>query len=636
MKFPSIESLANSFINTIKRFPFEVLFALAGTIAATIYINSTTEELFDTSLYTRVIMTANLGLLLSLAATLYAESTGSNKKWLLRFIVAMLAGCLIFIFNHQLHVTDTLRFFLLSLAFHLLVAFAAFTAKGGVQGFWQFNKTLFLRFLASVLYSGVLYLGLAAAISASKLLFNLNFHEKIYGILFFWIAGIFNTIFFLAAVPASTSELENDNTYPKGLKIFTQYVLIPLASVYVIILLAYEGKILVQWNLPKGLVSNLILGYAVFGILSILLIYPLRNQEENKWIKTYSRSFYFLLIPLLILLFLAIASRTIPYGITTPRYLLIVLALWLLFITIYFLLSRRQNIKIIPISLCVLALLSVYGPQSAFSVSQYSQRHILINIFKKYGAFKDGKFSSVNKVKMSKKDGQDALERVRYFIYESNINDLQPYIDKDIDKATDSIAKTKNRNLILAKNSYPVSLSEYEIKRKQMDWISKYLGLRKFDDNTNDNNISYIFGVKNEELLTVKGYDYILSFNRFNRTSDVDSVLYLKPGNIRLMQTANVDQVYTLYLNYDKLSFNVKSIADSLIEKENDFTKYKFMPSDNSFRSFTLPDSLLSFTRQTPHFKVTFKIKSLRLSYTDSYETTINEVDGSYLISVLK
>jgi len=127
-----------------------------------------------------------------------------------------------------------------------------------------------------------------------------------------------------------------------------------------------------------------------------------------------------------------------------------------------------------------------------------------------------------------------------------------------------------------------------------------------------------------------------LSFNRFNRTSDVDSVLYLKPGNIRLMQTANVDQVYTLYLNYDKLSFNVKSIADSLIEKENDFTKYKFMPSDNSFRSFTLPDSLLSFTRQTPHFKVTFKIKSLRLSYTDSYETTINEVDGSYLISVLK
>jgi hypothetical protein len=85
MKFPSIESLANSLVNTLKRFPFEVLFALAGTIAATIYINSNAQALIDTSIYTRVIMMANLGLLLSLAATLYAESKGSNKKWPLAF-----------------------------------------------------------------------------------------------------------------------------------------------------------------------------------------------------------------------------------------------------------------------------------------------------------------------------------------------------------------------------------------------------------------------------------------------------------------------------------------------------------------------------------------------------------------------
>src|SRR6185437_825577 len=162
--------------------------------------------------------------------------------------------------------------------------------------------------------------------------------------------------------------------------VFTQYVLIPLASVYVVILLAYEVKILIQWSLPKGLVSNLILRYAVFGILSILLIYPLRNQEENKWIKTYARSFYFLLIPLLALLFLAVFTRILPYGITAPRYFLIVLAGWLLFITFYFLLSQKQNIKVIPVSLCILALLSVYGPQSAFSVSRYSQMHLLTNI----------------------------------------------------------------------------------------------------------------------------------------------------------------------------------------------------------------------------------------------------------------
>jgi hypothetical protein len=138
-----------------------------------------------------------------------------------------------------------------------------------------------LRILTSVLYSGVLYLGLAAAIAATRFLFNLTFEYKIYSTLFVWIAGIYNTLYFLSGIPANTTGLQSEQSYPKGLKVFTQYVLIPLATVYLVILLAYEVKILFQWHLPKGYVSNLILGYAVFGLLAILLVYPLREQEEN-------------------------------------------------------------------------------------------------------------------------------------------------------------------------------------------------------------------------------------------------------------------------------------------------------------------------------------------------------------------
>ncbi len=32
MRFPSVKNLADSLINTVKRFPFECLFALTGTI----------------------------------------------------------------------------------------------------------------------------------------------------------------------------------------------------------------------------------------------------------------------------------------------------------------------------------------------------------------------------------------------------------------------------------------------------------------------------------------------------------------------------------------------------------------------------------------------------------------------------
>ena len=635
MKFPSLKNLGDSFESTARRFPFELLFAVAGTVAGILYINNDSGVQISESIYTRIMMTANLGLLLGLSATLFAESKGS-KKWLLKAVIAIVAGCLLFVFNRQLHTIDVLRFLLLSLTFHLLVAFAAFTAKGQVQGFWQFNKSLFLRFLTSGLYSGVLYLGLAAAIGASTLLFNLNIHDKTYATLFACIAGVFNTVFFLAGVPADTAGLESDDTYPKGLKVFTQYVLIPLASVYVIILLAYEVKILIQWNLPKGMVSNLILGYAVFGILSILLIYPLRNHEDNKWIKTYSRSFYFLLIPLIVLLFLAIASRILPYGVTEMRYFLIVLALWLVFITAYFLLSRKQNIKIIPISLCVVALLSVYGPQSAFSVSGYSQRHILVKIFKKYGAVKNGKLVPLSKVKMSEKDGKDAYDRVQYFTYNDNINGLQPCIDKNLGAVEDSIKKAIFSKLPPAARKNQAYFSDYEIRSAQMEWITGYLGLNKFSGYKDADNFYYNFTAKNKDLITVKGFDYMLGFN--NGVADDDNVYHLNADNIRVVQTADTNFVYTLYLNNDKVSFNVKAFADSLVLKENQLKEYKEVtgwPSDSD-GGFTLPDQLLTISKQTAHFKVVLKIQALQLHRINNSGTYVNSVEGWYLISVLK
>ena len=631
MKFPSIKNLADSAFNTVKRFPFEILFALAGTIAQTIHINR--ETYIEDSFYSKIIMTANVGLLLSLAATLYIESIGIQKKILVRFAISILAVSLFFIFNKQLRNIDYTRFFLLSLAFHLLVAFAAFTARGNIQGFWQFNKTLFLRFLSSVLYSGVLCLGLDTALAASKLLFNLHFDYKTYFILFTWIVGMFNTVFFLSGVPSNISELDNDESYPKGLKVFTQYVLIPLASIYVIILLAYEFKILVQWSLPKGMVSSLILGYAVFGILSILLIYPLRNQEDNKWIKTFSRSFYFLLVPLLILLGLAIVSRILPYGITPMRYFLIILAGWLLFVTLYFLLSRSQNIKIIPVSLCILALISVYGPQSAFSIASYSQSQILINIFKQYHAFNKGKLSSLVKARVNTNDGFKAVEKAKYFVYDNDLRGLQTYITKDINKVIDSI--TSLRDTVQPVDKQHPLINEYEVKNKEQQWIKQYLGLDKFDRGNTDTVVYYEFTAKNRPLLYTKGYDYALDINIIVR--DPADIPTLQTDNISIKQNRRADNVLSLYLNSETVSFDLKIIADSLFKKKGVFGAYKGNDTrDNSSKAFIVPDQLLRYSKQTGHFKITLQLNRLMLNYNQNKPIDIIAVDGSYLISALK
>jgi hypothetical protein len=395
----------------------------------------------------------------------------------------------------------------------------------------------------------VLYLGLAAAIAATRFLFNLTFEYKIYSTLFVWIAGIFNTLFFLSGIPANTTGLQSEQSYPKGLKVFTQYVLIPLATVYLVILLAYEVKILFQWHLPKGYVSNLILGYAVFGLLAILLVYPLREQEENKWIKIYARSFYFLLVPLIALLFLAIYSRILPYGVTVPRYFLILLAGWLAFITVYFLLSRKQNIKVIPISLAILTLLSIYGPQSAFSVSKFSQMRIFTSIFKKYHAFNNGKLISLKKAKVvAAKDGNDAYQKANYFVYGDDFKAFQPYLNVNLDHVIDSIVNKKDTtsDLYKGRNAY---LNDYDTKSKEMTWLADYLGLSdlKTDSISIVKGNYYEFGVKNPGLLKVSGSDYVLNFNTATMMIDTahfkgDSV-DLNIDGLRIKQT--VDRNYT-------------------------------------------------------------------------------------------
>jgi len=74
-------------------------------------------------------------------------------------------------------------------------------------------------------------------------LFNVEVDGKLYGEIPVVVIGLFNTLFFLAGIPKN-EELHHELQYPKGLKTFTQFVLVPLVTLYLLILLTYEGRII--------------------------------------------------------------------------------------------------------------------------------------------------------------------------------------------------------------------------------------------------------------------------------------------------------------------------------------------------------------------------------------------------------
>src|SRR5690606_3905822 len=100
----------------------------------------------------------NLGLTLLLALDTYAESKEitAKFKWILRIIALGFLVGLYFLLDPYKYLIDVFRIGLLAFAFHLLVAFSPFIGRGSLDGFWQYNKALFLRFLISVFYAAVL------------------------------------------------------------------------------------------------------------------------------------------------------------------------------------------------------------------------------------------------------------------------------------------------------------------------------------------------------------------------------------------------------------------------------------------------------------------------------------------------
>ncbi|MBS7565835.1 DUF4153 domain-containing protein [Mucilaginibacter sp. Bleaf8] len=640
MKLISIKTLTVGTRDVLRRFPFEVLFALIGCIAATSKVELNNLSLHTESWCWRMIMTANLGFLLSLSATLFSESKrlAKGQKLGLRLAAAALAVVLMYAVNPYERSADVIRFFLISLAFHLLVSFAAFTGRGAVQGFWQFNKNLFLRFLTSVLYSVVLYAGLSAAIAALNFLFGFKFEWDTFSVLWIWIAGLFNTLFFLAGVPASYGEPDADEAYPKGLKIFTQFVLIPLATVYVLILLAYEVKILLQWSLPKGLVSSLILGYAVFGILALLLVYPIREQQDNKWIKTYARSFYFLLLPLLVLLFLAVGARVFKYGITEYRYFLIVLAFWLLFISLYFLLSQRQNIKLIPVTLCVLTLLTIYGPQSAFYTATFSQRQILEKIMIKNSAYSNGLLLPVDSNKISDKDGERAVSTLAFLIKHDDLTTLQPYFKQDLQQVSDSLSKLKS------KWRETMDMSRYELLDVKINWAKQQLHLNKFlglewttplSDTTVAIESSWSLRVQNSEVTQVSGYDYEFALNYNTIKPDTvqnDTTFYtLRQGNVSQISTPDNACIITIGKQY--ATFKPQLILDSLINQDEVLKKYPHDKKNGTPNVYEIPSEMLTNVQAVGKHKVAFRLTNINFERDEkTHRNRINYLNGIFLI----
>jgi hypothetical protein len=373
---------------------YPMVLAMAVIMASDIiYMIENERQLPENFLPIRILITSALGISLMFAIKMLSQRVGRELLWHGLGLV-FLVGYFFILPSTEKDFSEMYAFVLVPtfVLSHLLVAVIPFVRKEPEMHFWQYNKNLFINFFLTVIFTGVLTGGVELAIVAVDQLFSLHFKGDIYAETFFVLAIIGSVFIFLLFNEKGLEYLEKDGDYPVVLKFFTQFILIPLLLIYVVILYIYSGKILVKWELPEGWVSYLVLAYSIVGILALLLVHPLKGDSAKSWVKIFSKVFYYSLVPLIALLFTAIFTRLLQYGFTEARYYVLLLAVWLSCVALYFIFVKQPTIKFIPISLFLLGLFSLVFPYfNTFSVSIRSQKHELEQVLKANGLLKNNK-----------------------------------------------------------------------------------------------------------------------------------------------------------------------------------------------------------------------------------------------------
>ncbi len=442
MKIPSIVQVLRDARRSFLRFPLVLLDAIIGTSAVLILIDY--EGPPSPTFLFQVLFAAILGFPLLTGLVLTAE----KRKWRFSASLGAQLGGVVLVAIYALFapqqldgapLSHVIRLALLTAGLVLFAFVGPYLNHTKGDGFWHFGKILITRLVVAYLYGVVLWAGFAVALAALDNLFGIDIPGKRYGELWVIIQGVFTPWFFLAGIPDDLESIDSLTDYPKSLKVFSQYLLFPLVLTYFVILYAYLGKILLAWDWPQGWVSKLILGFIGTGLAWMMLLHPIRELTENRWIKNASRWFFFIIIPLVAMLFLAVWRRVSEYGFTEGRYLAIALGIWLCTIIPYFMISRKKNIIVIPAALCIASFVVSFGPWGALAVPEQSQIARLKGLLEKNNILVEGTVRS----KHDSVSNEDRRQISSILSYLSNIHgfgEIQPWFAESLKK--DSLASS--------------------------------------------------------------------------------------------------------------------------------------------------------------------------------------------------
>lgn len=359
MKLPSIlQNLLTAPKNGLSRFTIPTAFV----VALTAFIIAMVMDVYmPTHVKTTLIYYLGVGTLLSFVLQLWSEEVESRRTALIVNIVAHAALIADAVYIYMTYDAMTWAYVLsrasVVVALALAVFFVSFFREKNDVASWNFTwRTLLNSHIVCPLIAYVVAGGIYLLLEASAELFGFRVSNEVEGVTITLFGFLLPMLLFFGLTPQGEAKHDREPVNSKFLNGVTRYILLPLVGLYVVVLYIYGLKILISWELPKGMVSVPISICMLGCVVVETLLYPARQAEGNQDDDKIARYLPAAILPLLVLMTVGIGRRIADYGITITRLYALTLNIWFYAVCIGLYVGRARRISWVPMSFAAVCL----------------------------------------------------------------------------------------------------------------------------------------------------------------------------------------------------------------------------------------------------------------------------------------
>ncbi len=428
-------------VEALSRYPLTVIFLVAAAIINAMSINQNVD-------YSKWLLTFLMGGFLGMTLQVFWERFFNTRlSWFLTMGMALILtlGYFLLIENKTtIGVEIEVRTGVI-----LLILLVAYIWVPVIKSELTFNESFmasFKAFFMTALFAGVLFLGCVVIITAiDQLLWAVS--DKAFIHTLNVIGFLFAPVYFLSLGPVypgasdknrsseklkhNRKKLENACSCPKFLEILISYILIPLIFMYTVILIVYIIKNITGSFWTDNLLEPMLIGFAV----TVILIYILASNFENKFAVWFRKVFPKLLIPIVLFQIAASVLKIQDTGITYSRYYVIIFGIFAAISGVVMSVNGVRKNGIIAAVLIGILLFSLIPPVDAFTISRTNQIDRLTNVLGRNGMLQTGDVVVAN-TSLSETDQKIIADTVDYLVmmeYSKNI----PYLGEQFDMYND-------------------------------------------------------------------------------------------------------------------------------------------------------------------------------------------------------